>query len=79
MKEVVDLGLPSGTLWAKSNIGADCDNYAESWHGDYFAWGDPEPNKKSWAEKDYKFTGKMLKYNNTDNLINLLPEDDQAT
>jgi uncharacterized protein (TIGR02145 family) len=37
--EFVDLGLPSGRLWATCNIGAekptDC--------GDYFAWGATEP------------------------------------
>lgn len=32
----VDLGLPSGTLWAISNIGAI---YPEK-YGDYFAWGE---------------------------------------
>ena len=31
----VDLGLPSGTLWATCNIGA---NSPEEF-GDYFAWG----------------------------------------
>ena len=34
--DVVDLGLPSGTLWAKMNVGASKpDEY-----GDYFAWGE---------------------------------------
>ncbi len=35
----VDLGLPSGTLWATCNIGAS--NPEE--YGDYFAWGETEP------------------------------------
>ena len=34
--EYVDLGLPSGTLWATCNIGA---NSPEE-YGDYFAWGE---------------------------------------
>lgn len=34
--EYVDLGLPSGTLWATCNIGA---NSPED-YGDYFAWGE---------------------------------------
>jgi len=38
----VDLGLPSGTLWAYCNIGAF---YAED-YGGYYAWGETE-------EKDY--------------------------
>ena len=36
--EFVDLGLPSGTLWATCNIGA---NSPEE-YGDYFAWGETE-------------------------------------
>ncbi|MBR4238285.1 MAG: Ig domain-containing protein [Prevotella sp.] len=34
----VDLGLPSGTLWATCNVGA---NSPED-YGDYFAWGETE-------------------------------------
>ena len=37
--ESVDLGLPSGTLWAKYNIGAT----KESDYGDLFAWGATDP------------------------------------
>ena len=37
--ESVDLGLPSGTLWAKYNIGAT----SETDYGDLFAWGATEP------------------------------------
>lgn len=32
----VDLGLPSGTLWAEYNVGATCDTEI----GSYFAWGE---------------------------------------
>ncbi len=32
----VDLGLPSGTLWATMNVGAA----SETGYGDYFAWGE---------------------------------------
>ena len=34
--EYVDLGLPSGTLWATCNVGAN----APEDYGDYFAWGE---------------------------------------
>ena len=78
MNEVVDLGLPSGTLWCKYNLGATCENTPESWYGDYYAWGELTPNKNQWNEATYKFTGKMKKYNNYDKLFNLLPEDDAA-
>ena len=37
--EYVNLGLPSGTLWATCNIGAD----SPEDYGDYFAWGETVP------------------------------------
>ena len=40
--EYVDLGLPSGTLWASWNVGAT----APEEYGDYYAWGETE-------EKDF--------------------------
>ena len=36
--DYVDLGLPSGTLWATCNVGA---NKPEE-YGDYFAWGETQ-------------------------------------
>ena len=35
-KYAVDLGLPSGTVWADRNIGAD----SPEAYGDYYAWGE---------------------------------------
>ena len=96
--EVVDLGLPSGTLWCKYNLGVVPNQLskAEDWYGDYYAWGELEPNKTNKKGKiyfnsdNYKF-GKneynLTKYCNnpkyglngfTDNLTQLLPEDDAA-
>ena len=88
----VDLGLPSGTLWATTNVGADTPEA----YGDYFAWGETQPqadNAYSWSS--YKYANgnssndpKITKYcynasygNNgfTDTLTVLLPEDDAAT
>ena len=37
--EYVDLGLPSGVLWATCNVGAD----SPEDYGDYFAWGETQP------------------------------------
>ena len=37
--EYVDLGLPSGTLWATCNVGAS----KPEEYGNYFAWGETEP------------------------------------
>ena len=75
--EFVDLGLPSKTFWAKANIGADCGDYANDWYGTYYSWGDPT-EKENFTEKTYKFTGHVVKYNRTDGIVNLLPEDDIA-
>ena len=77
----VDLGLPSGTLWAKYNLGVNpknlkpeewwCDlglQTAEDWYGNYYAWGETQIKEKySW--ETYKF-GKseksLTKYCNDD-------------
>ena len=48
--EYVDLGLPSGTLWATCNIGAD----TPEGYGSYFAWGETEP-KDIYDWKSYKY------------------------
>ena len=75
--EYVDLGLPSGTLWATCNVGA---NSPEE-DGDYFAWGETEPkdyyywNTYKWSNGEYNIT----KYSSqVDNKTELDPEDDAA-
>lgn len=87
--EYVDLGLPSGTLWAAYNVGAK--NPEE--YGDYFAWGEVDVmNVYDWStykyakvtdSKDFK---SISKYNISgyyggikDGLETILPEDDAAT
>ena len=55
----VNLGLPSGTLWATCNVGAS----KPEEYGSYFAWGETQPkNEYSW--KNYKFISgsKLTKY-----------------
>lgn len=44
----IDLGLPSGTLWANMNVGAD--NLSD--YGDLFSWGESQI-KTSYSEYDY--------------------------
>lgn len=45
-KGFVDLGLPSGTLWAACNLGATSPEQA----GNYYAWGETSPKSTySWA------------------------------
>ena len=46
----VDLGLPSGILWATCNVGAD----TPEGFGDYFAWGDTLP-KERYDWKSYRY------------------------
>ena len=49
----IDLGLPSGLLWAETNIGAE----TAADDGNYYAWGETEPqstNSYSWSS--YKFS-----------------------
>lgn len=80
----VDLGLPSGTLWADCNIGAS----SPEEEGDRFAWGEVEP-KEDGTWETYKYcegTYKSLtKYNDSqvygdvqDGLIVLEDNDDAA-
>ena len=76
--EWVDLGLPSGTLWATCNVGA---NSPEE-YGDYFAWGETTPkNNYSWSTYfDTDDGGSTFKkYNNNGGLTELQPTDDAAT
>ena len=73
-KDFVDLGLPSGLLWAKCNIGAATESDA----GGYFAWGETAP-KTEFGYGKYKFGSTFTKYNWSDNLRELQPEDDAAT
>lgn len=81
--EYVDLGLPSGTLWATCNIGASTPNES----GTFFAWGECEGDKSAYNETTYKYisAGKWQKYctdatlGSVDNKTSLDPEDDAAT
>ena len=85
--EWVDLGLPSGTLWATCNVGAS----KPEEYGDFFAWGETSPKSGyDWSTYKYcKGTQETLTkycldsscgYNGfTDALSELLPEDDAAT
>lgn len=46
----VDLGLPSGILWAKYNVGAT----SPEEYGGYYAWGETE-EKSSYTIENYKY------------------------
>lgn len=49
--EFVDLGLPSGTLWATRNLGAETPED----YGYYFSWGNVIGRKPSGTTFDYNF------------------------
>ena len=83
----VDLGLPSGLLWAICNVGAE----TPVEYGDYFAWGETT-TKDSYNWSTYQHcngsNNTLTKYCNnasygyngfTDDLTTPLPEDDAAT
>ena len=75
--EYVDLGLPSGNLWAKCNLGAS----APEAYGDYYAWGEVEP-KQEYTNSNHKWYKEgapslgFTKYNNEDGKLSLEDEDD---
>ena len=73
--EYVDLGLPSGTLWATCNLGAS----SPEEYGDYYAWGETE-TKDYYDWDTYKFGEEfnLTKYNYEDGKTILDPEDDAA-
>lgn len=81
--EYVDLGLPSGLLWATCNVGAD----SPEDYGDYFAWGETTPKDNydlstyKWSNDDCtilsKYNTKSL-YGTVDNKTVLELEDDAA-
>ena len=76
-RDYVDLGLPSGTLWATCNVGAS----SPEDYGDYFAWGETSAKTMyNWSTYfDTKDNGNTFnKYNNNDGLTILEPEDDAA-
>lgn len=81
--EYVDLGLPSGTLWATCNVGANVPEEA----GDYYSWGETE-TKNEYIYATYKWcngTDRSLtkyctssEYGTVDNKTRLDIEDDAA-
>ncbi len=84
----VDLGLPSGTLWATCNVGAT----SPEDYGDYYAWGETTTKEYYGEWNTYKWCNGTLRtltkycnnseYGNegfTDNRLALTPGNDVAT
>lgn len=76
--EYVDLGLPSGTLWATCNVGAS----APEEYGDYFAWGEVDPkstyNWKTYFDSIGGSSSDFRKYYNGGGKTELDLQDDAA-
>ena len=90
----VDLGLPSGTIWATRNVGAS----SPEEYGDYFAWGETAPkdyydwSTYKWLQEDgfdeagnyiggftkYCTDSRLGYYGFVDNMTILEPADDAA-
>ncbi|MBR1499018.1 MAG: leucine-rich repeat protein [Bacteroidaceae bacterium] len=82
--DYVDLGLPTGTLWATCNIGAT----VPEGMGDFFAWGETEPKDGVYGWTTYKYCNGTQttqtkycidsNYGTVDGKTVLEPEDDAA-
>ena len=84
--EWVDLGLPSGLLWAKCNLGAT----APEEYGNYYAWGEVQSKEVyTWGTYHYctavdNYLIALSKYNTSndfgtpDYMVTLQDEDDAA-
>ena len=74
----VDLGLPSGTLWQKSNLGGS----KPSDFGKFYSWADTQGydgdtgHNFSWDTYKWGTSGNITKYNNSSREANLHNEDD---
>lgn len=76
--DYVDLGLPSGLMWATMNVGAS----KPEDYGEYFAWGETEPkstyNWNTYFDSVNGSSSNFKKYNNYGGKTTLDPEDDAA-
>lgn len=80
-RDHVDLGLPSGTLWATENIKDDDGNEL------YFAWGETHGYTRkqiigniafNWSDYEFGTKNSLRKYNENDGLTVLESKDDAA-
>lgn len=79
--DYVDLGLPSGTLWATCNLGAE----SKFTVGDYYAWGETS-TKSEYTRDNYKWGSQFFytkyvttsEYGIVDGKVELDREDDAA-
>ena len=73
--EMIDMGLPSGLLWASFNLGAS----KPEEYGYYYSWGEIEPKDYyEWDNYKWGTDNSITKYCDNDGMISLLLEDDAA-
>lgn len=60
----IDLGLPSGVLWADRNVGSS----SPEGYGLYFAWGET-CSKSVYSDTTYKFYTDTTNFNSTNNVF----------
>ena len=84
--KAIDLGLPSGLLWANKNIGAATEEDA----GLFFQWGDiqgytaeqvgvDKQFASDWSDYKWGINPDFIKYDNSDSLTTLESADDVVT
>ena len=80
MEEVVDLGLPSGTLWCKYNLGVNQNqlSIASNWYGKYLMWGELE-EKTDWDEEGTEVLYEWDNYKFGKNAFNLTKYCNKST
>lgn len=77
----VNLGLPSGLLWASANVGSE----KPAAPGKYISWGETKPKTEYWTDKWYNDDLGVTKYctnesdGEVDNLTRLEQADDAAS
>ena len=77
----VNLGLPSGLLWASANVGSE----KPAAPGKYISWGETKPKTEYWTDKWYNDDLGRTKYctnesdGEVDNLTRLEQADDAAS
>lgn len=71
--KAVDLGLPSGVMWASKNLGAE----SAMGTGGYYAWGETSTKTDySWGTYAFGDQNSLTKYTSSDGLTDLRPEND---
>lgn len=67
-EHAINLGLPSGTLWADRNLGAS----SESEYGNYFAYGDIKPEHYIGNNKESNYPNKNIARTKMDAAVHYL-------